>query len=963
MKKHSEKNPGWKDQRTKIIGLGEASLRKNYYPELREKIRELETKNEELGAAYEELTSTEEELRENYEELSNREHELRENEEKYRNLVENSFDGVLIHQDARIVFMNQTAIRLFRIADSSTIVGRAILSFTHPDYRTIVTERAARGQTSVQEPIVEKFLRDDGSAFDVEVVAVPTKWNGAAAVQVAFRDITERRRGEEALQTLNRELQLILQSMINAFVIFESVFDENGRYVSFRFGFFNDSYARIAHLKLEEVRGRDVFEVWPGTEPGWLDAYREVALTGIPKTFEMYHAPTKGYYHCNAYRPQDTPDRICVIFDDITERKQAEEALSESEHRYRTLVETTDTGFVIVDPDGRVVDANQKYVQLSGHRELAEIVGRNVAEWTAGYEQERNLKAVEQCRKDGVIRNFEVDYADAAGRITPIEINATVVPFGDTIQILTLCRDISGRRKNEQALKESETFYRTVFNTTGSGTIIVGSDAVIIRANEGFARLSGYTVGEIEGQHKWTEFVVPEDLARLQQYHKNRREDAGGAPTVYEFRFQDRYGTARHCINHVSMIPGTMQSVTSIVDIDDRVRAQEELEAKNKELLAAYGDLTAREEELRANFEELSRTERELREAKTHLQAIYDGSPDMIMVHAADGHLIDANENTLDAFGLTREEILHTDPLKMCGRGHTPEMAMAFMTTALESGRADLDWVARRMNGGEFPLDVRIRRIENAKEDGSTEYRILTFARDITERRMAEKALELSRKKLALLNTIIFQDIQSTIFALSAYLQLAAGNREEAKAKSFAEKEAFLIHKIVSSLDFARNYQDMGMHPPRWQTVTPVFLYAISHLDSLKVSRKIQVDDLEVYADPLLEKVFFNLIENVFLHGQQATEISLNYEETEDGLRLILADNGVGIPADEKTKIFERGYGKNTGLGLFLVREILSITSISIIENGIYGQGGRFEILIPKGVFRFSGMNPPAPAP
>jgi len=290
-------------------------------------------------------------------------------------------------------------------------------------------------------------------------------------------------------------------------------------------------------------------------------------------------------------------------------------------------------------------------------------------------------------------------------------------------------------------------------------------------------------------------------------------------------------------------------------------------------------------------------------------------------------------------------------------------MAMAFMTTALESGRADLDWVARRMNGGEFPLDVRIRRIENAKEDGSTEYRILTFARDITERRMAEKALELSRKKLALLNTIIFQDIQSTIFALSAYLQLAAGNREEAKAKSFAEKEAFLIHKIVSSLDFARNYQDMGMHPPRWQTVTPVFLYAISHLDSLKVSRKIQVDDLEVYADPLLEKVFFNLIENVFLHGQQATEISLNYEETEDGLRLILADNGVGIPADEKTKIFERGYGKNTGLGLFLVREILSITSISIIENGIYGQGGRFEILIPKGVFRFSGMNPPAPAP
>ena len=151
----------------------------------------------------------------------------------------------------------------------------------------------------------------------------------------------------------------------------------------------------------------------------------------------------------------------------------------------------------------------------------------------------------------------------------------------------------------------------------------------------------------------------------------------------------------------------------------------------------------------------------------------------------------------------------------------------------------------------------------------------------------------------------------------------------------------------------------MGVHPPRWQDVNQVFLYAISHLDSLKVTRNVEVSELEIYADPLLENVFFNMAENIFLHGQGATEISLCYEETDGGILIILADNGTGIPAEEKEKIFSRGYGKNTGLGLFLVREILSITGITIRETGEQGAGARFEMLVPKGTYRFSPEKSP----
>lgn len=102
----------------------------------------------------------------------------------------------------------------------------------------------------------------------------------------------------------------------------------------------------------------------------------------------------------------------------------------------------------------------------------------------------------------------------------------------------------------------------------------------------------------------------------------------------------------------------------------------------------------------------------------------------------------------------------------------------------------------------------------------------------------------------------------------------------------------------------------------------------------------------------MLEKVFFNLIDNSIRHGQKVTEIRISARHFDEGLLIALEDNGVGIPVDEKEKIFERGFGKNTGFGLFLVREILSLTGITIKEIGVPGSGARFEITVPKGAFR-----------
>lgn len=140
----------------------------------------------------------------------------------------------------------------------------------------------------------------------------------------------------------------------------------------------------------------------------------------------------------------------------IQERQRTEDALQASNHVYRTLVETTGTGYHIADAEGRIVDANAVYVGLTGHRTLAQIQGRHVTEWTAPYDVERSAGEIRAClAKHGYVRNLEIDYVDAQGHITPIEINATVVETEGATRYLCLSRDISERKKSERALRRA----------------------------------------------------------------------------------------------------------------------------------------------------------------------------------------------------------------------------------------------------------------------------------------------------------------------------------------------------------------------------------------------------------------------------------------------------------------------------------------------------------------------------
>lgn len=225
------------------------------------------------------------------------------------------------------------------------------------------------------------------------------------------------------------------------------------------------------------------------------------------------------------------------------------------------------------------------------------------------------------------------------------------------------------------------------------------------------------------------------------------------------------------------------------------------------------------------------------------------------------------------------------------------------------------------------------------------------------ELRSIQAALNMARKKLNTLNTFTFQDIQSALFSLNGFLtltqELVTGDDE----KNYLDKSLEQMQKMERVLHLARQYQNMGLHPPKWQNVMEVYLYAASHLDISYYDRDIRLEGLELFADPLLEDAIFYLLENIIYHSGHATKYRFWYETTDSGLTLILEDNGTGIPDDRKENIFNRGTGLVGGSGLFLVREILSITDIQISEKGEYSKGARFEISAPPSGFRILEKN------
>jgi len=281
--------------------------------------------------------------------------------------------------------------------------------------------------------------------------------------------------------------------------------------------------------------------------------------------------------------------------------------------------------------------------------------------------------------------------------------------------------------------------------------------------------------------------------------------------------------------------------------------------------------------------------------------------------------------------------------------------------------------VCRRLKANEQTQDIPVIfvTVMDATEDeetglalGAVDYIFKSFqpsivrarVRNQIERKRAEEALRQANKKLNLLSSITRHDINNQLTVQMGYLSMLEMKQPDTTNNEYFQKVSIAAKRISAMIRFTREYEEIGVHAPAWQNIRTLMDTAAKEapLGKVMVNNDLPAGT-KIYADPLIVKVFYCLVDNAVRYGGKITTIRFFALERAADHVIVCEDDGDGVVAEEKEQIFKRGFGKNTGLGLALSREILDITGISIRETGEPGKGARFEITVPRGAWLMAG--------
>ncbi len=363
---------------------------------------------------------------------------------------------------------------------------------------------------------------------------------------------------------------------------------------------------------------------------------------------------------------------------------------------------------------------------------------------------------------------------------------------------------------------------------------------------------------------------------------------------------------------------------------------------KSEELRVSNEQIRAREDELRIQYEDLAR-------GKAEWETTYNAISDWVSLISPDGRILKTNRGIESLVGIPADQAIGRNCFELVHGTSCPTTECPRIRMLESRQRETMDMPKPKGKGW---LQVTVDPVFDSTGNLVSAIHVV---RDISERMQEQKALDQAKKKLHLLNYVTFNEIQNALFTLWGFQQFVKDRITESPVRSVFVKEEELLNQISQSLKFAQAYQNLGLKPPLWQDVKQVFLLAISHLDFLTMKHVIQLDGLEIFSDPLLEQVLVILADNTLVHGKTATQVTLRYTEDAEAVTIFFEDDGVGITDTIRDRIFSPDFQKTRSIGLFLAREILEITGITIRETGTPGKGARFEIIIPRGAYRFPG--------
>jgi PAS domain S-box-containing protein len=668
-------------------------------------------------------------------------------------------------------------------------------------------------------------LQSDGAPGSATLPAAQDQpdADGTVSKQSTIEDITDRKRAEETLRFNESRLEALLRldEMGEAPLagITRFAMEEGVRLTQSRMGylaFMNEdetvltmhSWSRTA---MAQCRITEKPIAYPMETVGlWGEAVRQrkpivtndyPAPSPLKKGYPAGHVPVTRHMNVpifeggrivavagvgNKREPYDDSDvrQLQLLMDGmwrLIHRKRTAEALRRNEEKFKRLIETNGTGYVILDDQGRVADANLEYVRMTGRQRLEEILGRNVLEWTAPHDHDRNGKAVKECLARGLIRNLEIDYVAPDGRATPIEVNATVLRSAGTVQILTLCRDITERKGAQEALRQSEERLRLAIEAGGLAyweiDLVTGEVIPSPRLHEMFGLPP---IPDPEFREHWRPRFHEDDR---QSIREAADKAAQGVPCRIQYRIRTPDGSVRWQQCEAIPVPDAAGKFTRLIgmvsDITDRKQAAEALRKAKDELEQRVAERTA----------ELSRSQ-------ARLDTIFRASPaGIFLAELADGgRVLEVNDACPRLLGYTAQEVVgrHSTDLDILVNRDDRKRSVEMLK---RDGRVENLELQYRHKSGQI-VDVLLNALP-VDVDGVP--CILGTLLDITQRKRAESSLRRSEEML----NLIFQHSNDGINIVEVDPK-TGGHRLVLCNDRYVEMTGYTRQQLFASEDISR---------------------------------------------------------------------------------------------------------------------------------------------------------------
>ncbi|MFZ0005415.1 MAG: PAS domain S-box protein [Methanoregula sp.] len=474
------------------------------------------------------------------------------------------------------------------------------------------------------------------------------------------------------------------------------------------------------------------------------------------------------------------------------------------------------------------------------------------------------------------------------------------------------------RRTAENRKEESQEILKTVIAEAKEGIIAYNRDLRITLWNRFMEELTGLNAADVQGKITFELFPFIEQAAN-DELMKKALTGITTESADFEFSIPStgKKGWVKSIYTPNYDAQGTIAGVIGIIrDVTERKRAEEAFQ-----------------------------------ESEERYRKMFENSPLGMVLSTPDLRFFSVNPAWVTMTGYSEKELLE---MSFKDITHPDHLALDLQRgEELAAGTIPVYSMEKqyiRRDGSILWGQVRISTIRDEK--GTLRY-FAAQIEDISERKLSGDALNKANRKLNLLSGVTRHDISNQLTVLDAYITLLEEQYQDPDSLKQFKKITTAIQRINEMIQFTKEYESIGVNAPVWQNCRTLIETATGQAPLVYIIVKNDIPfSAEVFADPLIVKVFYNLMDNAARYGGKITTIRFFVKEDTNDYTIVCEDDGDGIAAEEKEQIFEQGFGKNTGMGLFLAKEILDMTGITIRETGVPGKGARFELTVPFGSFR-----------